>query len=183
MGSGRNIPPEAINMIPANRHREWRRYAPVVVAIMASSLLGCAQDLTQPTLPASALALEQPLPAPGQSALRVASIRQVGDPVVVDVPATMTAGVPTAVAVTTYSGGCITDDTTIVDVHGQSADVIPFQLVYQPKQNESCSTELQVNSREVLVTFAQPGSATVKIYGRSYPDGGVVIVTRQVTVQ
>jgi len=170
-------------MIPANRYREWRRYTPVVVAIMAGWQLGCAQDITPPSLPASALAFEEPLPAPGQSARRVAIIRQFGDPVVVDVPATMKAGEPATVGVTTYTGGCITEDTTVVDVHARTADVVPFQRVYQPKPNEACATELQVSHREVDVVFAEPGSATVNVFGRTHPDGGVVMVTRKVTVE
>lgn len=185
MSSGGNIPPETINlnMIPVNRHREWRRCASVVAAIMAGWQLGCAQDITPPSLPASALALEEPLPAPGQSALRVANIRQFGDPIAVDVPVTITAGEPATVAVTTYANSCITEDTTIVDVHAQTADVVPFQRVYKPNQDEACSTELQANRREVDVVFAEPGSATLNVYGRRYPDGGIAVATYRITVE
>lgn len=170
-------------MIPTHRHREWRRVAPLALLLVAGWQLGCSQQITPPPLPTSALGLEQPLPAAGQSALRVASIGQYGDPVQVEVPSIAKAGQPVPVAVTTYSGGCIHDDTTAVDVLPHLANVVPYQRVYQPRQNEGCTMELRVNRRQVNVVFSEPGPATVTVYGRTYPGGLLTPVTRQLVVE
>lgn len=164
--------------------RAWRRFAPLALALLAGWQLGCSQQITPPPLPpTSALDLEQPMPAAGESALRIASIGQSGEPVQVEVPSTARVGQSVPVAVTTYSGGCISDDTTAVDVHPHLANVVPYQRVYQPKQNEACTMELRVNRRQVDLVFTEPGPATVIVYGRSYPGGGLTMVTRQLVVE
>jgi hypothetical protein len=179
-----NVRSEASNMIPTHRHREWRRVAPLALLLVAGWQLGCSQQITPPPLPpTSALDLEQPLPAAGESALRIASIGQSGEPVQVEVPSTAKVGQSVPVAVTTYSGGCISDDTTAVDVHPHLANVVPYQRVYQPRQNEGCTMELRVNRREVGIVFREPGPATVTVYGRTYPGGLLTPVTRQLTVE
>ena len=167
-------------MIPTN-YPAWRRYIPIGLSLLASVSLGCNQP-TASTLPLTtpALSLEQPIPAAGQSALRVASI---GDANGVAVPSLAHAGVPLQVTVTTYSGGCITEDTTVVAMETHSADIVPFQHWYQPKQNEGCTMELRVNKRQVELVFTQPGVASVRIYGRGQPDGGVITVVREVRVE
>jgi hypothetical protein len=167
-------------MIPTN-HPAWRRYTPIGLALMASVPLGCSQP-TASILPLGtpALSLEQPMPAAGQSALRVASI---GDANGVTVPSVAHAGLPLQVTVTTYGGGCITEDTTVVTTNTHSADIVPFQRWYQPKQNEACTMELRVNKRQLEVVFTQPGVASVRIYGRGQPDGALVTVVREVRVE
>lgn len=167
-------------MIPANRRREWRRCAPIAVALMASWQLGCRDSVAPLPLDSPALALEQPIPAPGQSALRIASI---GDASGVEVPPVARTGIPLQVTVTTYGGGCISEDTTVVDVQPHSADVVPYQRWYQPKQDEGCTMELRIDRRAVQLVFDQPGIATVRVFGRGAPDGSVISVVRQVTVE
>jgi len=166
-------------MIPTV-HRAWHRCAIVALAPMASWQLGCSQP-TRP-LPSDppVLGLEQPMPAPGQSALRIANV---GDASGIVVPSAAKAGLPLQVTVTTYSGGCISEDTTAVAMHPHSADVVPYQRWYQPKQNEGCTMELRVDRRQVDVVFDQPGIATVRVFGRGAPDGSVVTVSRQVFVE
>src|SRR5690348_15551489 len=62
---------EGTNMIPTDQHRAWRQYAPIAVAVMASWQFGCSEPAAPLPLDSSALALEQPIPAPGRSALRI----------------------------------------------------------------------------------------------------------------
>ena len=167
-------------MSPASQHRRSRPYTLIGVAVLACWQLGCGQDITPPPFSSTALGLEQPFPGPGQSALRIASI---GGPDGVEVPATVRAGEPLHVTVTTYGGGCVAEDTTAVVVHGNMADVVPYQRIYQPKEHEACTMELRINHRQVDVMFAAPGIATVWVYGRGRPDGSLISVLRQVSVE
>lgn len=123
------------------------------------------------------------MPAAGRAALRVAHIDFYSDPVVVEVPGAATAGTPFTVAVTTYGGGCVSEDTTVVQVTGLHADVVPYQRVYRPGANEACTQELRITRREASVVFAAPGLATVRVIGRAAPDDGLVVVERQVAVR
>ena len=107
---------------------------------LVGTLLGAAA-CTNPTAPltSTALRLEQPLPTPGSSALRVASVTYHGELPLVDAPSTAVAGQPFEVAVTTYGGGCIGEDTTVVDVSGHGADIVPYQRIHQPPQGRFSS--------------------------------------------
>jgi len=166
-------------MISSNQ----RRVALLVIAIAPCLQLGCSQP-TKPTFPLSspALSLEQPLPAAGHSARRVAFIALSGEAITVDVPSAARAGQPLLVAVTTYGGGCISEDTTVVDVHEHLADVVPYQRIYQPGRNEGCTMELRVNRRQVAVVFPERGVATVRVIGRVAGDS-LASVTRQVAIE
>ena len=168
-------------MIQTSSRRERRRYAPVAVALMAAWQLACSHP-TASLLPLDtpALSLEQPMPAPGQSARRVAKIGG-GDGVVI--PSVALAGQPFRATVTTYGGGCISEDTTVVSSEAHAADIVPFQRWYQPRQNEGCTMELRINRRQVELTFAQPGVAMVRVYGRGQPDGSLITVVREVKVE
>lgn len=155
-------------------------------ALFSAGFLGLiGAGCTSATSPAdsAALRLEQPAPAPGQSALRVARIAHYGDPVVVEVPESATAGSPLAVAVTTYGGGCVSEDTTVVQVDGLRADVVPYQRIYQPGVNGACTMELRVTRRMVSVVFASAGRATVRVIGRAKPGDSLVVVERGVLVR
>ena len=120
------------------------------------------------------------MPSAGQSALRVASI---GAPSGISVPGTARVGAPVEVTVTTYGGGCVAEDTTVVEVRGHFANVVPFQRVYAPKQSEGCTMELRVNPRHVQVVFTQPGTATVFVFGRVTPDGSLAMIPREIVVE
>jgi len=43
--------------------------------------------------------------------------------------------------------------------------------------------DLRINSRKVELVFDQLGIATVRVFGRGAPDGSVITVVRQVTVE
>jgi hypothetical protein len=145
---------------------------------------GCGRPSTAP--PASdspALSLEQELAPPGQSALRVATVAFFDDHEQVDVPPVAVAGQPFTVSLTTYGGGCIVEDTTVVDVRGLRADVVPYQRVLTPPPNGACTMELRITRRQQQVVFDQPGVATVRVIGRGESNASLVSVLRTVRVE
>jgi hypothetical protein len=158
--------------------------APRRAALLGSALLLTASVACTPaTAPTDALNIEQPAPPPGATALRVARTHFYGQPVVIEVPSGALAGTPIPVAVTTYGGGCMAEDTTVVLVVGMNADVVPYQRVYHPRADEACTEELRITRREVTVTFAAVGTAVVRVYGRAMPGDSLVTVDRVVQVR
>lgn len=159
--------------------RQFRQLSNVVV------MLAGAAACTSPTAPldSSALRLEQPLPVPGTSALRAGVVRLGSDAFLVEAPSTATAGQPFTVAVTTYGGGCIREDTTLVDVSDHRADVVPYQRVYRGLANSVCTLELRVTRRQVQVVISQTGQATVRFIGRSSPGDSLVLAERSVSIR
>ena len=156
-----------------------RRAALIRCAVLLTGLASC----TSVTVPTDALDIEQSAPPPGASALRVARTHFYDQPVAIEVPAAATAGTPFLVAVTTFGGGCIAEDTTVVLVLGMHADVVPYQRVYQPRADEGCTEELRITRREVTVTLPAAGTAVVRVYGRAMPGDSLVVVDRAVTVR
>lgn len=84
-------------------------------------------------------------------------------------------------SLTTYGGGCIHEDTTIIAVDSLTADISPYQRV--PTHVTACTMELRINARSLLVTFAVPGRATVTIHGRAQPGDSAVTLLRTIQVQ
>jgi hypothetical protein len=146
-------------------------------------LVGCGDTLAGPGGPGLPLA-EQML-APGVSALRVATVGAYGDSAAVSVPATAHAGTPFSVKVTTYGGGCIKEDTTVVTVVGARAEIVPYQRIYTPRTNppEACTLELRITQREAQVTFGAPGQSQVEVISRDNPTGPLVHTVRTVDVE
>lgn len=154
------------------------------LACAALGLAACGTTVAvAPDLPFNGLPLSEQVPTVGATARRVAVIGDYSFPQTIDVPATARAGEPIQVGVTTYGGGCIREDTTIVTVSGSQAEVVPYQLVYSPKSNEACTAELRVNRRKVSVTFGAAGSAAVIIRGRTSLDGEPATIVRGVEVR
>ena len=134
---------------------------------------------TAPAVSSPALYLEEPL-APGIAVRRVARIAFYSDPAVVEVPAAAVAAVPLTVAVTTYGGGCVGEDTTVTFVEGLHADVVPYQRVIT---GVACTLELRITKRQIAIVFAAAGRATVRVIGRVSPSDSLVVVERGVTVR
>lgn len=156
------------------------------LTLCGASLLLLSACSPTPTAPAHAspgLGLEQQ-PAPGQSARHIAAILFYHDPIVIDVPASAHPGQPVDLAITTYGGGCISEDTTVVSTSGLLADVVPYQRVYTPKPPiEGCTMELRITRRLVPLVFSTPGVATVRVTGRAAPGDSLVQVLRAVVVR
>lgn len=158
-----------------------RQFHRISIIITLAGAAAC----TPPTAPLSsnALRLEQPLPLPGASALRVGVVRLPHDSFLVEAPSAATAGQPFTVAVTTYGGGCIGEDTTLVDGTDHRADIVPYQRVYQPSGNSACTLELRVTRRQVQVVISQAGQATVRFIGRASPRDSLISAERSVSIR
>ncbi len=160
----------------------FRTVARAALAATACVVGGC-EGATAPYLPSTDLPLAEQVPTAGLTARRVANVRGYADGAVVNVPAAARAGEPVAVSVTTYGGGCISEDTTVVTVAGARADVVPYQRVYTPRANEACTDELRINPRQLRLTFAAPGAARVVVTGRASPGDSLVQIVRAVDVR
>lgn len=127
--------------------------------------------------------LEEQLPAaPGHTARRIATISFYRDPPVVQLPASAHTGQPIELYVTTYGGGCIGEDTTVVAVNDLRTDVVPYQKIYTPRGNEGCTLELRITRRAVRLVFSKPGIAIVQVTGRAAPGDSLVQVKRALLV-
>lgn len=109
------------------------------------------------------------------------AVKHFGDGPDIGVPATARVGEPIPITVTTYGGGCIREDTTIVVIDSLTAYVTPYQRI--PTAPETCTAELNTNRRSLLVAFAVRGRATVKIRGRAVPGDTVIGLLRRILVQ
>ena len=123
---------------------------------------------------------------PGRS---VDSMRQVlgaivyfGDGPEIGVPPSGRVGQAIPMMVTTYGGGCIREDTTVITVHSLTADISPYQHI-PADPGTVCTAELRINRRSLLVTFNVPGRAAIKVTGRAVPGDSVVTVRRTILVQ
>ena len=154
-----------------------RHFARTSWLALALAAAACTSTVA-PDLPSDGLPLNEQVPTPGLTARRVASILDPAQPGAIDVPATARAGEAITVGVTTFGGGCIREDTTVVTVRGSQAEVVPYQLVYTPKQNEACTLEARVTPRRVRITFATAGSAAVVIRGRTSLEGDPATIVR-----
>lgn len=104
------------------------------------------------------------------------------DPVQVTVPDSVSAGNRFSVRVTTYGGGCSKQGPTDVKTNGLLAVVRPFDYDVAANSNVICPSILTFYKREAVVTFARPGAATVRIYGRQEPGEDPLVVERTVIV-
>jgi hypothetical protein len=121
---------------------------------------------------------------------RVRRERQLGwirfhnDPVVVEVPSTVSRGVDFDVTVRTYGGGCVDQGDTEIMLSGPDAEVRPFDIfVVEMPDNYACTDILKRFTHRATLRFTQAGAATVRIRGRAEPGGEIIVVERQVTVQ
>ena len=88
-------------------------------------------------------------------------------------------GVPFAVTVTTFGGGCDRADGAEVRTSGLLADITPYDLL--PAPGTICIAILRTLPRSVELTFMTPGSGVVRVHGRG-PNGNVTL-QRSVTVR
>jgi hypothetical protein len=119
----------------------------------------------------------------GELQRRPAALRFYAESAQVTVPGEARAGEPFEVALTTYGGGCIREDTTEVRVTGLVAEVIPYQLAPREGSSMVCTMELRFNRREIDVVFAERGAATVRIVGVSQPGDSALRIERRVNVR
>lgn len=104
------------------------------------------------------------------------------DSVVVEVPATVTRGVPFEVAITTYGGGCVRQGDTQAQVSGLTANVEPYQLVVGD-EDAICTQELRTFRNVAPLRFDQAGTGRIRFHGHSRIAGETITVERTVMVQ
>ncbi len=159
------------------------RASSILVPVLGMLLAACQTAPSAPDTATPSAPLTEQTPASGQTARRIATITGYGESTVVDVPAAAHVGEPVTIGVTTYGGGCITEDTTTAIIASRRADVTPYQLVYTPRPGEGCTLDLRINRRTVRVTFATAGAAQVVVTGRAQPGDSLVRVVRAITVR
>lgn len=130
-----------------------------------------------------ATSFEMPRPAPDQWARRLALIVYFHEPFVIEIPARGNSNQPLAVYVTTYSGGCIRDDTVVVSVSKGRAEIAPYQRIYATQAFEACTAELIVRRRRVEIVFPNRGQSIIRVTGRAQPGDTLVAVTRRIVIE
>ena len=103
------------------------------------------------------------------------------DPVVV--PAVANLGVPFPVTIYSFSGGCTwATDSVSVSMRGDTALLIPYDHVIG-SLHSACPADLRESSRNVQISFAQTGPATIVVRGwRNGPPAGLFDLTRSTMV-
>jgi hypothetical protein len=163
------------NAMPLEHHLRLR---PLVVAVLLGIIFAaCERSPAAPDTDPLPLA-EQSLRS-GETARRVATLQ----PSTLTVPRSARIGEPVSAVVITLGGGCIRDDTTVVNVADLRATIVPYQTVYTPRENEGCTSELRITPRNIPLTFNTAGTAQVVILGREGSAGSIIRITRAVLVQ
>ena len=111
------------------------------------------------------------------------TILHFGDGPEIGIPPSGRVGEAIPVTVTTYGGGCIREDTTVIAVDSLTADISPYQRMPVDPGMVTCTAELSINRRSLLVTFGVPGRATIKVNGRAVPGDSLVALRRTILVQ
>lgn len=101
-------------------------------------------------------------------------------PVEIVVPATATVEEAITVTVRTYGGGCTSRGDTQVAVSGAVAELRPYDVT---RTDGDCPDIMRQFVHEAEVTFDQPGTAQVRVHGRTAPGGATMVEIRTVTVQ
>ena len=122
------------------------------------------------------------LEPPSGEALIVGTVAFHGDPVVIEVPDTVVAGVPFTVGVHTYGGGCERMGPTELTVDARSAVVVPYDFT-ETGDDVACTAILKTFDHEVALRLDVPGEATVTIRGREEPSNTVREYPRRVWVR
>lgn len=105
------------------------------------------------------------------------------DPLQIQIPGSVTAGVPFIVRVTTYGGGCMKQGDTTTEVAGLSAAVRPYDYVaVKLPKNTGCPDILLFYPHQATLTFQQAGTAVVRVHGWRQPEGEAITVDRRITV-
>lgn len=104
--------------------------------------------------------------------------------VVVSVPDSVHAGVPFAVHVRTYGGGCIRQGYVETRVGERMAEVTPVDFFpVRVKQGMACTADLRFHEHVAHITFSRPGIATVRVRGRDGHSNAPVVTDRLVVVR
>jgi hypothetical protein len=81
-------------------------------------------------------------------------------------PTAVAVGADAALSVTTLGGGCVTLDSTAVQLDSAGADITPYDLRRIPGENEGCILIAVPLVHEALVHFDEAGAKTLRFHGR-----------------
>jgi hypothetical protein len=119
--------------------------------------------------------------APDPASRRVVGVIDVGGgtPRALAAPDTVAAGAPFTVTVTTFgSSSCTRADGAELEVRGLVAEIVPYDR--ELTGDVACTDDLRPFPRDVTVSFAAPGQATVRVLGRGLGGGASVLEARVV---
>lgn len=86
-----------------------------------------------------------------------------------EVPDSVTAGIPFTVTVATYGSSCLRPDGAEVSVVGMVAEIIAYDR--EPRGDIACPDDWRAFPRAVTVVLPTPGAGVVRLQGR----GGVTV--------
>ncbi len=111
-------------------------------------------------------------------------VLSIGEEPLVTVPAEGTVGVPVAVTVVTWGGGCVRQGTTEASVDALAADVRPYDSVYvYLPPHMACTADLRRYTHAATVTFATAGAARLRVHGWSEPAKASIVVERAIQIR
>ncbi|HET7464298.1 MAG TPA: hypothetical protein VFJ82_23775 [Longimicrobium sp.] len=119
----------------------------------------------------------------GEATRRLGTIQFHADPVRIEAPGSVQAGVPFTVRVITYGGGCVTQGDTEASATAGEAQVTVYDRAHDPGPNGVCTMELRMFEHTATLQFANPGAATLRVRGWKEPDQQEITVTRPIVVQ
>ena len=152
-----------------------------MTSVLWAIVIGCTSDPLRITDPQELPLADEPMSAE-RATRRVATLHHYADTVLFESPAAVQVGRPAAIFLTTYGGGCVREDTTVVTVVDLQADIVPYQRVAAIGPQTACTDELRVTRRVAVVTFARAGVATLNVTGRRQPDGTLFTIRRSIRV-
>jgi hypothetical protein len=95
-------------------------------------------------------------------------------------PATAPANQPFQVVFDTFGGGCHSKGETEILMRDLTVDLVAFTYWSSPLGR--CTLDLQIMPNVATLTFPTPGTAYIRILGRSFPDRKQVSFRRTVTI-
>ena len=103
----------------------------------------------------------------------------------IDVPVSASVGTPLNISVTTYGDGCISFDSTEVNVADEHADIYTFNQRRIATEETGCTLILNHIPHQASVTFASVGTKAIRIHGRKIGSqiDEPLEVLREVTIE
>jgi hypothetical protein len=107
-------------------------------------------------------------------------IEIVGDPAVIEAPASVAVGERFLVQIVSFGGGCTSIERTDVALANDGADIRPFDRTVI--QDDSCTNNLAPFSHEAKLAFESSGTKTIRIHGRRMISPGYEVIEVPLTV-
>ena len=129
-------------------------------------------------VPALVIALLNACDATGPTSVRrIGVLVHYGVPSQVVASDTVDAGVPFAVSVRTYGGGCESLGDTEVEIAGSVVSLRPYDFTV--RGGGACTDILNEFSHDVTVVMATPGPLELRVHGLELPADTMIVIERQ----